>query len=64
MRKDRKPCPFCGSRKLEILRLIRGDLKVCRQVECECGAGGPLEPTTARAVAKWNRRAASRSPTE
>lgn len=50
-----KPCPFCGSRKIEINR-IDGTREYYLTCE-ECGIEQPLYPTADEAVGAWNRRA-------
>jgi Lar family restriction alleviation protein len=48
-----KPCPFCRS---HVLELLRDDL-VDYFVNCKhCGANGPHERTGASARASWNKR--------
>jgi Lar family restriction alleviation protein len=48
-----KPCPFCGSVKLNITHSDSG----LSAVECEqCGAAGPLDEEDAPAVERWDQR--------
>jgi Lar family restriction alleviation protein len=50
-----KPCPFCGSVKLNITHSDSG----LSAVECEqCGAAGPLDEEDAPAVERWDQRTA------
>ena len=47
-----KRCPFCGG-KAKVY--WPNDLVVC--IHCDgCKAEGPLEATTGKAIAKWNKR--------
>lgn len=64
---DRKPCPFCGSRRLDYEPLAVHNATretVMAYVNClDCGADGPdgigrlSEETEAAAWDLWNRRA-------
>lgn len=53
-----KPCPFCGSKDIEILEwTFKNDINTW-QVECqECGVSGSMYSIKAEAVEEWNRRA-------
>ncbi len=50
-----KPCPFCSSRKVEIVTFHqRGEHYLVR---CKtCGAKGPFDYERTGAIEKWNRR--------
>lgn len=47
------PCPFCGSSKIEIERVITMSWVACR----DCQAIGPARKTAHEAVDGWNTRA-------
>lgn len=48
-----RPCPFCGSKKVEICRTNPG---AC-WVRCgRCGADAPSDPERKVAIRIWNRR--------
>lgn len=50
-----EPCPFCGSKKIEIQEWdenIHGFWISCE----DCGATGPNGSTEAEAIGRWNRR--------
>lgn len=49
-----KPCPFCGSKLLEICDSMLDDDIVVRCTECE--TEGPHAESTQDAVAKWDER--------
>jgi Lar family restriction alleviation protein len=50
-----KPCPFCGSARLNITHSDSG----LSAVECvHCGAAGPLDDEDAPATERWDRRTA------
>ena len=44
-----KPCPFCGSDRIENYG--------CQMICNDCGAGTAVEDTLTLAIAAWNRRA-------
>ena len=48
-----KPCPFCGSKKVEVCRTNEN---AC-WIRCEkCGADSESDPSRKRAIQIWNRR--------
>jgi len=55
-----EPCPFCGSREIDIPEFAMGVAPAKYWViSCpSCGAEGPSGRTLAEAVEKWNRRKA------
>ena len=51
------PCPFCGGEAMPTLTAAGGiEWGHVECVERDCGAVGPTPPTTAEAIAAWNRR--------
>lgn len=51
-------CGRCGEGELQLIQLMSHFL-----VECElCGATGPVEETTEKAVLAWNEKQRSRLP--
>lgn len=60
---DLLPCPFCGSKKVQLDALMIGEAGKDNatphgwHVECtECDASGPWRDTEAEAAQGWNRR--------
>lgn len=50
-----KPCPFCGSKKLEVCYTVDYEERL---VSCnDCDADGPMCSTREMAIEAWNRRA-------
>jgi len=61
MASELKPCPFCGSTKLDVV------LDEIYYVTCDteaCGADGPYSANRERAIEKWNRRSGSSAKSE
>jgi Lar family restriction alleviation protein len=53
-----KPCPFCNSQDPEKYSLQ--EFGQTRQIVCmTCGSFGPVAPTDAEALEKWNARIVS-----
>lgn len=57
-----KPCPFCGSSRLENLDAARGGAvlpaRVAPVICCDCGARGPSRFVAASGLEAWDSRAA------
>lgn len=55
MLKDKlKPCPFCGSRRVQIKNVLSPG-RAMVHIVCICG-GGVYAPTVFEAVEGWNER--------
>ncbi len=46
-----KPCPFCGSKKVDVCRTTPYWIRCGR-----CGADAESDPTRKGAIKNWNRR--------
>jgi Lar family restriction alleviation protein len=63
-----KPCPFCGSDKVRVVRRSGKTGTACvsryyrERVVCECGASSGEEKAPGYAVSKWNRRTPPTDP--
>lgn len=54
MKKENKPCPFCGSKNIFLEVLLGRQLRRIRCSDCE--ACGPVDEIADEAVEKWNKR--------
>lgn len=53
-----KPCPFCGSEEIVVVRMGAEHLKDLYEATCRsCDASSPLHNTSKAANATWNYRA-------
>lgn len=61
-----KPCPFCGSKKAEVVSgsyTCDGEQIATHSVLCRCNAMGPdTRFGEDEAIRKWNRRRSPRRP--
>lgn len=48
-----KPCPFCGSKKVDVCRTNEN---ACWIRCAKCGADAPHDPTRKVAIRNWNKR--------
>lgn len=67
MKKELKPCPFCGAeQEMEgvhcAIRSLTGGQQPPFAVICSCKAQGARAETVAGAVALWNARTSSAAP--
>ncbi|WP_041544383.1 MULTISPECIES: Lar family restriction alleviation protein [Chelativorans] len=53
---DRKPCPFCGSRRTQDSASHYGFVSIYFVVCRDCHADGPAKDTRSEAIQAWNTR--------
>ncbi len=53
MKENTKPCPFCGSKKVEVCRTNEN---ACWIRCARCGADAPSNPSRKEAIRIWNSR--------
>ncbi|WP_311755841.1 Lar family restriction alleviation protein [Proteus terrae] len=49
---NNKNCPFCNSKKLEVMQVMSNTFTRCRM----CGGRGPVTNDSDNAVTAWNKR--------